>query len=344
MLTVHLGQGTVEHVREREHAGGHRHELLAPGSRARPRGRAARSRASLCIPWKKPSIPISVISATAAARSGRELLERGGEAGVRVPVAADQVLERRQRRDQPHALGNGVDGAQLEALAHRLVAREEVPAAVWAPTMASSSGTRSSGVALSGAGRSAAPTDVPRRPARGRRWPHPPRAAQRSPPCRRAGPSAPRDALARSPELPAPRARPHCARGRSAPTSGCGLVDGAAHERMAEAEAARHLGWTNEVAAQQLVERVDRLVLRRHPQRPPPARARTGHHPRQRPPARGNIPRSGAPAHLLSAAATAPGTSTPASETPTPSCAAAARLCGARAAAAGRTGCPQLSS
>ena len=50
--------------------------------------------------------------------------------------------------------------------------------------------------------------------------------------------------------------------GAQAPTAGRRLVDGAAHDRVAEAEPTRHVGHPHQVAAQQLVKRLDRRRLR----------------------------------------------------------------------------------
>ena len=52
-----------------------------------------------------------------------------------------------------------------------------------------------------------------------------------------------------------------------APAAAHGVVDGAAHERVAERKAARHLGRAHEVGVQQVVERVERLLGRDVPHR-----------------------------------------------------------------------------
>ena len=49
--------------------------------------------------------------------------------------------------------------------------------------------------------------------------------------------------------------------GAEPPAAGRAVVDGAAHERMAEAEAARHVRRAHEIEPQQLVERVERVGL-----------------------------------------------------------------------------------
>ena len=50
-----------------------------------------------------------------------KLLQRCGKPLVRVLMPADQILERSQPRNEPHALLHRIRGAQLKAFAHRLV-------------------------------------------------------------------------------------------------------------------------------------------------------------------------------------------------------------------------------
>ena len=89
----------------------------------------------------------------------------------------------------------------------------------------------------------------------------------------RAGADAPRAASASAQRVV--RAEP--------PAAGRRLVDRAAHERVAEAEAAWHVGGADEVAAQQLVERLHRRGLRDAGRCGGQLRARTGRRRRRRP-------------------------------------------------------------
>ena len=102
--------------------------------------------------------------------------------------------------------------------------------------------------------------------------------------------------------------------GAEAPAAGRGLVDRAAHERVPEAEAARHVRGADEVAAQQLVERVHRRGLGT----PAAAAASSGSNgsPATAAPSRTRrAPADRTASSSASAAATARGTCTPASET-----------------------------
>ena len=99
-----------------------------------------------------------------------------------------------------------------------------------------------------------------------------------------AAPTAPRGGRARWPAAPraaSTSAARACAASRQPPRDG--VVDRAAHERVAEGEPARHLGGANEVQVEQVVERVERLARSRVRRSPRRGRARTARRPRPRP-------------------------------------------------------------
>ena len=186
-------------------------------------------------------------------------------------------------------------------------------------------------------------TGVRRWPAPGRCSPLPPLAGERSPPCPRGGPSARREAPGSSPARRARRGPPRCARGRP----GASRRGPPRRRRRAQADgesesgAARPWAGRDPGGAARRGRRWRSPRARRPPRRP--ARARTGRRSPRRPRGRADRRRSSSASSPLSAAATAPGTSTPASETPRrvgegPCSAASARAVG------GRTGSPQLPS
>ena len=150
------------------------------------------------------------------------------------------------------------------------------------------------------------------------RPPRPPRAAPRSRRRRRGGRSARRGARARPPTRRAPRAPARCARARRSASRPGALVDGAAHERMAEAEAARDVGGRGRGRSRSSASSAS---IARASSSPAAAAASSGSN---------GSPATAAPSSVLraspessassdaSAAATARGTSTPPSSTAGP--------------------------
>ena len=107
----------------------------------------------------------------------------------------------------------------------------------------------------------------------------------------------------------APRARRRSARARRVASRRCRLVDRAANEWMAEAEAPRHVGGSNEAELQQLVERAITSASR-SPPRPRRAPARTDR-PRPRLLQHEAAALTAAASSSLSVATTAAGTRSP---------------------------------
>ena len=193
-------------------------------------------------------------------RAAGQVVQRGHEPAVRGVVVAEDVLDAGAVGGEPHAGGSvgraRSEGDQVEATQQRGVGRDEVSAGVF--------GTGECGPQAETLGRRrAVGEEVQRRPE----------------PAGRPGGCARRQRLAGLPQHGdgAPVARPRGLRdvvrapGRRCParaesvgdafvrseppSAGGGLVDGAADERVAEAEAARYRRGSDEVAPQQLVQR-----------------------------------------------------------------------------------------
>ena len=216
------------------------------------------------------------MSATASGDSTvPELGEGRLEAGVRLGVAAQQALDAGAGGGEAHAQRVRLGGtiAMLSISAARLSANRPVAASARSAPAAARPAPARERSRGGGAGRRRTSARARRRAPRGRlaRFAEDgdrggvALAAARSTWWARA------DAAHRGP--PALGA---AVVGAEQPAAGGRLVDRAADERVAEAEPPRDVGGADEVAAQQLVERVQRPPARALPWPPPRARGRRG--------------------------------------------------------------------